>query len=446
MTLQKTNLPCQNCGQPVEAVIRAVIEVMKDPQGKIDLLSGRLNAVQCQNCGHVNSIVTPVLYHDATKELLLAYVPMELNLDKDQQERAIGDLMNQLPKDNFKAYMFQPKRALTMQGLIEQVLEADGITPEVMEQQKERVRRVQEIIDAPEGELPGLVAQYDAEIDFEFIQTFTLIAQRHMEGGQQQLAERAVDAGNRVMELSTAGQEIIAQQEQQEAVIAEVADTIRQLGQGATRTQFLDQAIEYADDEQRLQALVGLARSAFDYEFFQEVTTRIGQVPAEQREQLESLRERILEFTTAIDQQAQQAMQQSAAFLQALINHPDPQAMIEANIPMIDDTMMSILAANIQQAEQRGDAATSTRLKEIHQLIMQTLQANMQPELVFVNQLLSAPDPGAATALLQQGVQQFGPALLEVMEAVEQALEGQGNAPLKDRMSALREEAAGILQ
>ena len=56
--------------------------------------------------------------------------------------------MNQLPKDNFKAYMFNPKRSLTMQGLIDQVLEADGITQEMLEEQRQRVQLVQQFIEA----------------------------------------------------------------------------------------------------------------------------------------------------------------------------------------------------------------------------------------------------------------------------------------------------------
>lgn len=446
MPTQTTTIQCRNCGQPVQATVYSLIDVMQEPQGKAELLSGRLNTAPCPNCGTVNNVVTPLLYHDATKELLVAMVPMELNLEKDAQERAIGDLMNQLPKDNFKAYMFQPKRALTMQGLVEQVLEADGITPEMMEEQKERVRRVQEIIDASEAELPALIEKYDDDIDVQFIQTFTLIAQRMLEGGQAQQAEQAIKAQNRVVELSKAGQELLEQQKQQEQVIEEVTQEIQALGEGASRQQFFDLANKYADDEMRLQALVGLVRPAFDYEFFQEMTTRIGQAPAAERERIETMRDKILQWTTAIDQQSQQAMQNAAGFLQAVVNSPDPKAMIEANIDMIDDTLLSVLSANVQEAEKRGDPNTGARLKEIYNIIMTVLQSNMQPELVFVNQLLSAPDEAAANELLKQQGPAFGPELLEVMKAVEEAFEEQGNASMKARVNQLRQQAEFILQ
>ncbi|MFN8450295.1 MAG: hypothetical protein U0521_17340 [Anaerolineae bacterium] len=44
-----------------------------------------------------------------------------------------------LPQQSMKGYLFQPRRALTMQGLIEQVLQADGVTPEMIGEQRARV-------------------------------------------------------------------------------------------------------------------------------------------------------------------------------------------------------------------------------------------------------------------------------------------------------------------
>ena len=61
-------------------------------------------------------------------------------------------------------------------------------------------------------------------------------------------------------------------------------------------------------DDERLQALVGLARPAFDYSFFQDLSVKIGQAPAEARAGLEALRDKLLELTAIIDQQTQFAL------------------------------------------------------------------------------------------------------------------------------------------
>ena len=90
------NLQCPSCGRPFNVVVETVIDGGKDPQAKARLLSGQLNNLRCPNCGNMVTVAAPVLYHDASKELLIAFMPMELNLTKDQQEKTIGDLMREL--------------------------------------------------------------------------------------------------------------------------------------------------------------------------------------------------------------------------------------------------------------------------------------------------------------------------------------------------------------
>lgn len=440
-----TPIRCQSCGQPFNAELRTVIDVMKEPQLKAELLSGRLNNARCPHCGTPNAVTTPILYHDATKELLIALVPMELNLPKDEQEKIIGDMMNHLPKDDFKAYMFNPTRALTMQGLMDQVLEADGITPEMMEQQRARVRLAQQFVEAPENDLENLVKQHDEQIDTQFFQTLTMIAQRMLEGGQAEAAQQVIQRQSRIAELSTHGQELIQQQEQQQQTVQRVADRIQQLGAGADRADFMALAIEFKDDDNALQALVGLARPAFDYEFFQQMTARIGEAPAAEREGLNSLRQRLVELTSAIDQQTQMAAQNAAGFLQALVNSQEPEQLIRENIQIIDDTFMAVLTSNIQQAEQQKNIQLASRLKELYNMIVTLLQESMGPEMRFINDLLSAPDDAQAEIMLQERASEFGPDLLEVMDAIEHMLEEQGNHPLLGRMKSLKQAAQQVI-
>ena len=336
----QTQIRCSACGQPFPATVHAYVDAGEEPQLKQQLLTGRLHAIQCPHCGTMNNIAAPMLYHDPTKELLIAHVPMELNLNKDQQERAIGDLMKHLPKDNFKGYMFSPRRALTMQGLVEQVLEADGVTPEMMEAQRERVRLIQTFLQATEAseeQLDQLITEHDASIDGDFFRTMSVMAQRMLQENQPQVAQAVMALQQYILEKSTYGQEMLQQQEQQQEAIEAVAHAIQELGENATRAEFYKLAVEYRDDDEKLQALVGLARPAFDYEFFQQMTSNIEQAPTAERDELNDLRERLVDLTSAIDQQAQVAMQQASGFLQALVNHDDPGALIRANMPRSEE-------------------------------------------------------------------------------------------------------------
>jgi hypothetical protein len=108
-----------------------VIDVGREPALKAALLSGRLT-----------NLAAPFIYHDPAKQLALVLMPMELNLNDLEQQRVIGQLtqvvMRGLPEDAPRAYLLQPKVFFSLQSLIEAILEADGVTPEMLRAQRAR--------------------------------------------------------------------------------------------------------------------------------------------------------------------------------------------------------------------------------------------------------------------------------------------------------------------
>lgn len=443
----QTSIACSQCRQPFRVNVHSVIDPADNPQVKIALLSGQLNIYQCPNCGTPNSVLTPILYHDGSKELLVSFTPMELGMSKDAQERAIGELMREvtssLPQGAFKAYLLQPRSALTMQGLIDQVLQADGVTSEMIQAQRDRVKLVEQFLQANPTTLPELVAKYDAQIDAQFMQTMSLVVQQFLQQGRQDAAERVAMLQNAIVELSTFGQSLIEQNQQQEMAIAEVAEQVNAMGEDATRADFLQLAIAYADDPQRLQALVGLIRPAFDQIFFQEMTAAIAQAPAEDRDRLNALRQQLAELTAMVDQQSQMALQEAANLLRVLLSSPEPDAIIAENLQMLDYTFMQVLSANVQEASRRGDVAASSRLKDIYNRVVNALQANMPPELRFINEMLNAPTDFEAQQMLAEHGPAFGAGLAAAMDAVEGQL-AQGSPAIQERFAMLRRAVANL--
>jgi hypothetical protein len=245
--------------------------------------------------------------------------------------------------------------------------------------------------------------------------------------------------------LSSYGKEIAQRQEVQEATVQEVAEEINALGAQAKREDFLNLAIRYADDDERLQALVGLVRPAFDYQFFTEMTARIGQAPADERERLEALRDLLTELTTAVDRQQQAVVAQAVSLLQAIVNAENPDELIRANLPLIDDTFLAVLSANIEESERRRDVASSGRLKAVYNKVVTILQENMQPELRFVNQLLSTQTDEEAQQMIAEHVNDYGEALLDVMDAVGQVLAQRGDKETVEKLVFLRTAAEKAL-
>ena len=107
--MPKSRINCPNCRQPVIAEIEQLIDVGIDPSAKSRLLSGVSNIIRCTACGFQGNLATPIVYHDPEKELLLTFVPSELGLPVNEQERIIGPMINKavsnLPQEKRKGYL-----------------------------------------------------------------------------------------------------------------------------------------------------------------------------------------------------------------------------------------------------------------------------------------------------------------------------------------------------
>lgn len=446
---KRTVITCPNCRTQSPFTVETVIDASRDPDAKARLLSGRINTFRCPACGAPINLSAPILYHDPAHELLMAYVPMELNLGKDGEQRMLGELMNELntliPRDQFKGYMFQPKQTLSMQGLIDAVLQADGVTPEMMAQQKERVRLLETLLGTPPDQLETAIRQADAQIDMQFMQMLSLMIQRTAAEGQQEIAEQMMDVQEMLMAHSTVGAELIEQAKRQRETVQTVADELNAYGANMTREDFVNVVVSYADDDQKLQALVGLARPALDYQFFETLTSRIGSASEGDRPRLESLRDRLLQLTQMVDQQAQAALAEAAGILRALVNSPEQDALIQQYLPAFDDTFMAVLSANIQESERRGDIQMSAKLKELYSKIMNALRETMQPELKFINDLLAQPSADEALRMIRADAPQYGAGLLEWFDMVQDAIAQRGDPAIAERLNLLRQEVEGVL-
>jgi CpXC motif protein len=447
----QTTLQCSNCNTPNPVVLRSVVDAQSDPQGKALLISGQINQFQCQSCGTINTVSSSLLYHDAEKEMLVAFVPMDIAMRQGMsEEKMVGDLMNELtrniPKEQFRAYMFNPKRALTLKGLIEQVMESDGITKEMIEEQEKRVRLVQEFIQAETEEaLVELIQQYDDEINVATFQTISLMAQRLMQNGQQPMVAHLAAVQEVLVENSSYGHELAAQQVEREASIRAVAQDLEAFGENSQRSDLIELVVQYIDDDNKIQAIVGLARGAFDYEFFVELTSYISKAPADERENLEELREKLQTMAASLDEQTKMLMQQKVQFLQALLNSENYEQMLIDNAPMIDDNFMSVLSANIEEAQRRNDPQVEQKLGQIYESTVAILQGQMSPELRFINELLTADDEAAMNSLIEENITEFDEELLQALEAVEQVLTAQGQQETMDKLVYIREALAAAL-
>src|SRR5687768_8113802 len=148
--MPQTQIACPRCHQMISANIEQLFDVTQDPQAKQRLLGGISNTARCPHCGYQGRLATPIVYHDADKELLLTYFPSELGVPLNEQEKIIGPLikqvMDRLSPEKRKGYLLNPTPNLTYESMVQTILSKDGITSEMLKEQQERVLLIERLL------------------------------------------------------------------------------------------------------------------------------------------------------------------------------------------------------------------------------------------------------------------------------------------------------------
>lgn len=430
-----TTVACPQCRQPVAVHLEQLVDAGADPGAKQRLLKGQLNLLACQLCGQTSMLGTPLVYHDPAKELLLTFVPMELNMRLQDKENLLGSLTRQVvsrtPSDQRKGYLLRPQEMLSMQNLINRILEADGITPEMLDSQRAKLQLLQDLLKADASALPALIQQRDAEIDLPFVQILGALLQRAAGNGaaEKDTTGRLAALSEQVALHSTIGRSASTQTK----VLEEVAEELQALGTNLTRETLL-QLVCSNPDELRVRAVVTLVRQLVDYEFFVGLTKQIDKAAGEQRKQLEAARQVILDAVERSDAAAKAQGSAAAQLLQALLQAPDEAAAVREVLPEINDRTLAILHQNIEAATKSGQKDALARLEKLRATIMAELDASTPPALRFINDLLQSETPEAAAEMLRNRAAELTEELLQSMVELAQDLEARGHADMSAKL------------
>ncbi len=413
--MPKSATSCPRCRQPVVVDVEQLFDASSDPQAKQRLLSGNYNLIRCQNCGYEGNMAAPLVYHDADKELLLTYFPPELGLPVNEQERLIGPMINQvvsrLPAEKRKAYLFRPQTMLTMQTMVEKILEADGITKEMLDEQQKRMSLLQRLLTttSPESRVE-VIKQEEAQIDSMFFNLLNRLIEATLQGGDQQGARQLALLQQELLQNSSFGRQLQDQAKEVEEAVRSLQEASRT---GLTREKLLD-LIMSAPNDARFGALVSYARSGLDYEFFQILSQRIEQAASEdEKQQLTSKRDKILSMTREIDAAAQEQEKAYRDFLEQLLQQPDIAAATEENIGAVNELFVSIVDQELGKARKASDLDRIAKLGQVMSVIEKA--SAPPPELELVQQLMGAETDEARTQLLKDNAEKITPEFIELL-------------------------------
>jgi hypothetical protein len=418
------------------ADVQQIIDVGRDPQLKQAFLSGYLNVAQCPNCGSVTQVGTPLLYHDPEHEMFVVYVPMELGLAQTEQEKLIGDLVRQtmdsLPPEQRRGYMLQPKTVLSLQTLMEMVLETEGITPEMIARERAQLELLQNLLGAEREVAQNLIVQREEEIDGTFFALLRSMLEAAEQANQEAEILKLVNLQALLYKETDFGRKL----EKQQRALHALNRDVKRAGGGLTSKLLLKHVLANREDDELVEMLVQAGQQAFNYEFFVLLSERIEkrQSSGINADELVDLRERLLTLQQEFEKRTREVIEEASALLGEILAAEDKEAAIRANAPRLDNVFMFVLSSSITEAEKRGDLGQVTAFREIQGLISAEIERQAPPEVRLINRLLSADDAEEQRRLLEENAELLSPELLQLVEAITEEASGSGDAQLEGRL------------
>jgi len=352
----------------------------------------------------------------------------------NEQERIIGPLIKRitdgLPAEKRKGYLLSPQTFFTFQSMMERILGADGITPEMLKAQQDRVNMIEKLLSATSEDVRKELIKQNAELfDDQFFALFGQLTQAAAGSGQGEIAQQMGALEQLLLEETEMGQQIQSQLKEMEAA----SESLQNLGEALTRDSLLDLLVD-APNEAREQALVSMARGGLDYQFFQILTERVeAENDPAGKEALEALRERLLDYVNEIDKQIAARMQQVQRFLDSLLEQEDIGAATRANIRNFDQQVVQGLEAMLKEATESGDQEKLAKLQQVVAVLQEA--SGPVPEYEFIEALLATESTAALDKVLAENEEKLTDELLQTLGGIVAQAQGQ-----EEKLSAQDQE------
>ncbi len=399
--MPKTQVNCPSCRQPVVVEVQQVFDVAEDSLAKQKLLSNSVNFLHCPFCGYQGMLALPIVYHDPNKELLLTFFPPDLKTPINEQEKQIGPLINRIidrmPQEKRKAYLLQPQNMLTYQTLVEKVLEADGITKEMIEEQQKKVRLLERLLTTPKEDRVAIIKQEEDQFDLGFFSIFSSILQSVLDQGDEASKNELVELQQQLYENTKVGKELKQLSRETENALKSLQEAGKE---GLTREKLLE-VILNAKTDTEISTIVGLTHSGMDYVFFQLLSEKIEAASNdEEKHKLLDLREKLLKQIEEINNQIKTEMNKSKDNLERILQAENIEEEVTKNPEVINDFFIQNIQNEIAYARQKGD---SERLNKLDQLmgVIEKYSAPLR-QIKLLETMLEIEDETALDKLIEE--------------------------------------------
>lgn len=420
--------PCPRCRQPILADVQMLFDMTTDPTAKQKLLSRNTNMARCNTCGYEGLVSTPIVYHDPEKELLLTYFPSELGLPVNQQEKQIGPLINQvvdaLQPDKRKGYLFQAQTMFTYQTLIDRVLEADGITKEMIDAQQKRVSLIQRLLATASSEDRITIIHQEAELaDGSLFAILSTLMQSASMQGDEKAATLLGTIQSELLQETETGKKLLADSQETQAALKELDAANKN---GLTREKLLD-VIATVKSDSSLATLVSLTRTGMDYQFFQVLSERIDSKEGSEKQHLTELRDKLLDLTREIDQAMKKRLESSIDLLEKILQDANVEDSVEKHLAEIDEYFSEAVQLTFEKAREAGDVQKIEKIQKVIS-VLEKFSAP-PPEIELIQALLETKDEESRKQLLKDKPDQVNDQFLQTINSVIAEGESRNQSP-----------------
>lgn len=415
--MPRIQTPCPRCRQPIVAEVQQLFDMTSDPTAKQKLLSPSTNTARCQACGYEGLMATPVVYHDPVKELLLTFFPPELGLPVNAQEKQIGPLINKvveaLPAEKRKGYLFSPQTMFTYQTLIDKILEADGITKEMIEAQQKRIGLIQKLLGIQKSEDRIAVIHQETDlVDGEFFAILGSIMQSAAAQGDEKAGQLLKTLQSELLQETKVGQELLAQSLEAQTALKSLQEASKT---GLTREKLLEILLGLKSDS-AITTIVSLTRSGLDYQFFQVLSEQIDNAAADKKQPLVDLRDKLLNLTREIDNELKIRVEESTKLLNTIMAEADLEAAVKQHLGEMDEFFSQAVQTEFENARQKNDLARIEKIQKVISIIEK--ESAPPPEVALIQNLLEAPDEPSRSKILQDNQDLVNDNLLQALNSI----------------------------
>ena len=427
---------CPNCGTRFQVPVEQILDPRVDPTVTERLLSGAVNIAQCPRCGYLAPLDLPLLYHDPEKEVALLYIPLSAGKTEAERQQAAGkltrQLMDRLPPEERKGYLFKPETFVSMQSLIKRVYELEGIDEATLAKREAQSRLLEAMLTAEPERWETILNEQGEVVDEEFFALLLSLKSRFQalkEAGVQLEASEEEKLDRLIAFFLERDARFRAMMKAKEAI----DDFIRHPSYEKMVDAFLAQT-----SDKDIEALAAVTYDKLDYNFFNEFVRRIEAAETEEeKEALREARRRVLAARDKLQEEERKIMERRLQLLQKLLETEEPRKMVLSHLGEIDDPFFSTLLQAIAVAEEEGNTPLADRLRKILELVMEIIEQNMPPQIRLARKLAATRDEATIETLLRQNASLVDAELVDLLQGIANSAKELGNETEVEQLNRL---------